>query len=468
MSDHEYWNELGNLYFMNGAYEPAVHAYLRSIQLDGKFGKSYSNLALTFVYTGKYAEAIKLYRRSIEFLTNAKDKAITWNRLGALYRQVRDYQNALAAYQQADVLDPQQGNTKIGSNIESNLPLTVSMPAMDINSILEDKIPKEINVGLQPVRTKAKMQVLEDGFVPLDPEQIRRELEVKAQTVEVPTTGEVEWKLAYAEDSAFSKETASAEGNPNMLNESPGEGIQPGEEVFDTKKDLEQVETPTENSQRLESDQTTSTDMTNFEVVQYSQTEYLLPELSNEEFNSIKHDIAKYKAETINNPRNVSAWERLGDAYKSAGMYKEAIQAIKTAISNNSTKPAYYYRLGLMYAAERREAEAVLAFEKVLELNPNHALAHASLGGHYRKLGMDELAQTHINKALNTNFENENVYNRACLEAICGNTDRALELLEIALQTKQTYIKWIKNDPDLDSLHEDQRFIALLSSHAAV
>jgi tetratricopeptide (TPR) repeat protein len=146
-------------------------------------------------------------------------------------------------------------------------------------------------------------------------------------------------------------------------------------------------------------------------------------------------------------------------------MYKEGIQAIKNAIANNSTKPSYYYRLGLMYAAERRESEAVLAFQKVLELNPQHMLAHASLGSHYRKMGMDEQAQTHIKLALGANFANENEYNRACLEAICGNKDRAIELLEVALQTKQTYINWVRKDPDLDSLHGDYRFETLLMNY---
>jgi len=58
MNNHEFWNELGNLYFMQGAYEPAIHAYLRSIELEIKFGRSYSNLAMAFVQIGKYSEAI--------------------------------------------------------------------------------------------------------------------------------------------------------------------------------------------------------------------------------------------------------------------------------------------------------------------------------------------------------------------------------------------------------------------------
>src|SRR5258706_15909544 len=82
MSEHEFWNELGNLYFISGAYEPAIHAYARSIELDRGFGRPYSNMALAFVHTGKYVDAIELYHRSIELLTDDKEKAITWNRLG--------------------------------------------------------------------------------------------------------------------------------------------------------------------------------------------------------------------------------------------------------------------------------------------------------------------------------------------------------------------------------------------------
>ena len=54
MSEHELWNELGNLYFLGGQYQQAVHAYRRSIQLDRNFGRPYSNLALTYVQQGKY------------------------------------------------------------------------------------------------------------------------------------------------------------------------------------------------------------------------------------------------------------------------------------------------------------------------------------------------------------------------------------------------------------------------------
>jgi hypothetical protein len=81
-------------------------------------------------------------------------------------------------------------------------------------------------------------------------------------------------------------------------------------------------------------------------------------------------------------------------------------------------------------------------------------------------MGQEDKAREHIEKARAMQPEEESDYNNACLEAICGNYDRALELLEVALQTKQTYVTWAQHDPDFFSLHNDQRFQTLLSAHA--
>ena len=69
--NHELWNEIGNLYFMHGAYEPAINAYLRSIKLENTFGRSYSNLAMAYVQTGNivkpsnYTAAASSFYRTI-------------------------------------------------------------------------------------------------------------------------------------------------------------------------------------------------------------------------------------------------------------------------------------------------------------------------------------------------------------------------------------------------------------------
>ncbi len=109
------WNELGNVYFDTGAYEEAVTAYTRAIELDVRFAWPYSNLALTYVQKEKYEEAVLLYQRSIELFDTDKDKAVTFNRLGNVYRRMNDYDNAIASYQRADELDPNNATRSLRS-----------------------------------------------------------------------------------------------------------------------------------------------------------------------------------------------------------------------------------------------------------------------------------------------------------------------------------------------------------------
>ena len=109
------WNELGNIYFNTGAYDDAVVAYSKAIQLDRCFAWPYSNLALTYVQKGRFTEAILLYQRSIELFASEKDKAISWNRLGNVYRRLNNYDNAISAYQRADELDPENTTLSLQS-----------------------------------------------------------------------------------------------------------------------------------------------------------------------------------------------------------------------------------------------------------------------------------------------------------------------------------------------------------------
>jgi tetratricopeptide (TPR) repeat protein len=72
----------------------------------------YSNLALTYLTQGQFAEAILLYQKSVELLDSDRDKALSWNGLGNAYRCTGDYANAVAAYQQAAALDPETGGIR--------------------------------------------------------------------------------------------------------------------------------------------------------------------------------------------------------------------------------------------------------------------------------------------------------------------------------------------------------------------
>jgi len=110
------WNEKGNVHFKRGEFEDAIRAYNKAIQLDPAFGWPYTNLALTYLTQGQYAEAILLYQKSLDVLTSDKDKAISWNGLGNIYRCINDYPNAIAAYQKAAELDPETAGMRDGAD----------------------------------------------------------------------------------------------------------------------------------------------------------------------------------------------------------------------------------------------------------------------------------------------------------------------------------------------------------------
>ena len=100
------WNELGNIYYNAEAYDEAVHAFNKAIELDQSYGWSYNNLASIYVHKGRYAEAIPLYQKGLQLLDETKDKALLWNRLGDAYRRLDECDKAVAAYQKAIELDP--------------------------------------------------------------------------------------------------------------------------------------------------------------------------------------------------------------------------------------------------------------------------------------------------------------------------------------------------------------------------
>ncbi len=83
-----------------------MHAFEKAIELDRSYGWSYNNLASLYSRQGRYQDAIPLYQKGLQFLGEAKDKALLWNRLGDAYRRLDEHDQAAAAYRKAMELDP--------------------------------------------------------------------------------------------------------------------------------------------------------------------------------------------------------------------------------------------------------------------------------------------------------------------------------------------------------------------------
>jgi tetratricopeptide (TPR) repeat protein len=580
MSEHELWNEVGNLYFLSGEYPQAVHAYNRSIRLDEGFGRPYSNLALTYVQQGRFDEAVDLYRRSIELLAENKEKAISWNRLGNVYRCLKNYQQAVLAYRHADELDPENAESRDepgwvsdpdteaparknmqGAHpdpIEQGLtfaktppvsaddPALVSSPADTSTATwsLADSTPYQGDVSHpletgslttwgEPIQADDDSEVdwaadpdpeisMPDGdsddltkWLPLPEEapqdvlDLAMEEDAEAQADQADDT-DIEpepFELSAVEPEALTTEAevpqnsvdgSSGNSSPDPehaklapeeaigallpARTSPGTASEYKEPMVRRAMELDIIvqELPAEefmvaadSKQRSTTAEAVPDESGSSSIVRSQaepaspgMAEMAAPERDPEEMREIERGIAKFKRVVQINPRNAHAWDALGNLYKSAGLYKEALLAYQQAIANDLSKALYHHHLGLVYACEGRMEDAIDAFQKVVEIDPDHGLAHATLGGYYRKMGLEELAQKHVGKAMKSIFDSENEYNRACLAAICGNTDQALDLLRVALKNKQTYVDWILRDPDLDFIRQDPRFKQLISDYA--
>ncbi|MGE5250369.1 MAG: tetratricopeptide repeat protein [Bacteroidota bacterium] len=596
MSEHELWNELGNLYFMSGTYNQAAYAYHRSIQLDDGYGRPYCNLALTYVKQGRFAEAVDLYQRSIELLADDREKAITWYRLGDVYRHLKDYRDAILAYQQADLLDADlsQDRTESGQILYGG-PEPRAGKAISVEAVNSESSAAAVEALPDPSQTAPAEDLVEAAEpTPAPPQEIIPEMETPAvepvaEAAPAPAPADLDGGIraldaaagdllpveAVAEaspavedipDPTCSSDIASelepvAALSPAEEDMEPGPGEQmtplpadPAEqEPAPLLEQMEEVETPpleaadevlTEPVPHVEAGELFVAEVSpqadplpaeeaavgdgqlpryeetpdsfyesvpapendsfppdpvavspEFEIAPSDEdaaTAFIIPEEQEEEvpvvetlndetqpedraeqdpvdpeLQQIEAEIDRFRRVVQANPRNASAWDTLGTLYKSAQKYREAIMAYQQAASVEPSRAHYHHHLGILYAIEGREEEAIKAFQDVIELEPNHSLANASLGGYYRKMGLEELAQKHIGKAMKNFYSSENEYNRACMEALMGNTEQSIELLRVALKNKQTYVEWVLRDPDLDSIRRDPRFKQLISDYAS-
>ena len=119
--------------------------------------------------------------------------------------------------------------------------------------------------------------------------------------------------------------------------------------------------------------------------------------------------------------------------------------------------------LGTVYRALGRHEEAIAEYQRAIELDKNNAAAYSSLAACYRKLGREAEYGIQI-KIARELMAKESEYSRACLEAISGNVEEALALLQVALEKRQESLAWARRDPDFDFIRDDPRFKALVGS----
>jgi serine/threonine protein kinase/Flp pilus assembly protein TadD len=114
---------------------------------------------------------------------------------------------------------------------------------------------------------------------------------------------------------------------------------------------------------------------------------------------------------------------------------------------------------------EAREADrrAIEVIERHLDLQPDDTRALQLGAGTNARLGNVDLAKEWAARATTISPDNASIwYNAACTYALIDDADAAVDALENSIGTGLADVRWIQNDPDLNSLRDNERFKQLL------
>ena len=124
------------------------------------------------------------------------------------------------------------------------------------------------------------------------------------------------------------------------------------------------------------------------------------------------------------------------------------------------------YNPGNKYASQGKLEDAVTAYKRAIQIDPNYALAHHNLGLVYHDQGKLEDTVTAYQQAitLDPNLAPAH-YNLACIYSLKNEQTPAIKWLQKAIALDQsTIIEQSKTDSDLDNIRQSAGFQQLINS----
>jgi adenylate cyclase len=190
-------------------------------------------------------------------------------------------------------------------------------------------------------------------------------------------------------------------------------------------------------------------------------------------FISERYDDAEAEFETAiaRNPNLFEAWYYYGLASSSQGRIEKAAELYSRASEVNPADFQVPMFLAMAYASLGRKQDemrvrlgALGTLERHLKLNPHDTRAIYFAAQNLYRVGEKDKAVAMAEQAMRQGMNEPVVlYNVACFYTGLGDHDRAIDLLEQAVEQGWGDRAWMENDSDLDPLHAEPRFQALLS-----
>ena len=190
-------------------------------------------------------------------------------------------------------------------------------------------------------------------------------------------------------------------------------------------------------------------------------------------FISEHYDAAEAEFETAiaRNPNLFEAWYYYGLASSSQGRIEKAAELYSKASEVNPADFQVPMFLAMAYASLGRKQDemrvrlgALGTLERHLKLNPHDTRAIYFAAQNLYRIGEKDKAVAMAEQAMQQGMNEPVVlYNVACFYAGLGEHERAIDLLEQAVSQGWGDRAWMENDSDLEPLHVEPRFKALLS-----
>ena len=159
-------------------------------------------------------------------------------------------------------------------------------------------------------------------------------------------------------------------------------------------------------------------------------------------------------------PDNAFAYSWLAIIYLHIKRYDNMITACQREIEIGDDHSARRL-LGYVYDRQGRYDEAIAQLERSVTLEPGDYEARVALARVYRTVGRGEDADEQYAVASEM-ARRDNEYGQACFEAVSGNLEQTLTLLEVALTKGQVQPGWVRIDPEFAFINDDPRFKALI------
>jgi adenylate cyclase len=108
---------------------------------------------------------------------------------------------------------------------------------------------------------------------------------------------------------------------------------------------------------------------------------------------------------------------------------------------------------------KRLAIEGLACASHQAKIDPENARAHYMAAGLMQHIGIGDHGQSEMDYALRIRPDDFDVlYNGACFHALAGDAEKALDLLERAVQKGEGSLQWIEHDSDFRSLQDLPKF----------